>query len=135
MLKLSDLRAAMADKAQLATDLATAQSQLAQLQADLLAANAKADGFSSQIAEANTLIESLNGKVATLETEKKTVAETTIETIAELGIAASDLPKASGSVVDEKDIYTQWKALSGGEKQSYFRANRAALERYAASQN
>lgn len=135
MLKLSDLKAALADKTLLVNDLAAAQSQITQLQADLLAATAKADGFSAQIAEANTLIETLNGKVANLETEKKTVAETTIEKIAELGIAASDLPKASGSVVDEKDIYTQWKALSGGEKQSYFRANRAALERYAATQD
>lgn len=135
MLKLSDLRSALADKAKLSEDLATALAKITTLEADILAANAKSDAFSLEIAEANTLIESLNGKVATLEGEKKTVADATIETIAELGIAAKDLPKSGGTVVDDKAIYDGWKALTGGEKQAYFRENRAALDRYAAAQN
>ena len=133
MLKLSDLRTALADKAKLSEDLATALAKITTLEADILAANAKADAFSLEIAEANTLIESLNGKVTALETEKKTVADSTIETIAELGIAAKDLPKTTGTVVDDKAIYDGWKALTGGEKQAYFRDHRAALDRYAAS--
>ena len=135
MLKLSDLRTALAEQAKLSEDLATALNKITSLEADILAANAKSEAFTLEIAEANTLIESLNGKVAAMEGEKKTVADATIEQIAELGIAASELPKTTGTVVDDKAIYENWKALSGGEKQSYFRANRAALDRYASAQH
>lgn len=134
MLKLSDLRTALADKAKLSEDLATALAKITSLEADILAANSKAEAFSLEISEANTLIESLNGKVATLEGEKKTVADATIETIAELGIAAKDLPKSTGTVVDDKAIYEQYSALTGREKTAFYRENRAALKRFASEQ-
>lgn len=122
MLKLSDLTAAIADKQKLAADLAAAQEQITTLMADLdtskafaLAETARADGFAAEIALANTSIEALRGQVFTLEGEKKTVAEATVEQIAQLGVNASELPASAGMVAD--DPVTEYQAaIESGDK-------------------
>ncbi len=139
MLKLSELRAALADKTALQTQLSevtanltTAQTDLATAQATATAEQARADGLQAQIDEANTVIEGLKGTVTTLQAEKKTVAQATVEKLHEMGVPAAQLPKAAAVGTDDADLLVRYQALTGREKTSFFRANRDALERAAA---
>lgn len=141
-LKLADLKNALADKNKLSSDLATANERISQLEQQLSesqgssqAQKERADGLQHQIDEANKTIEQLSGKVTTLEAQKKTISQATVEKLHELGVPASELPKNTlASQESDESIYKQWKALNGAEKTEYFRKNIQALERYAASQ-
>lgn len=139
MLKLAELRTALTDKAALQEKLTAATNDLASTQADLeksnddlTAAQEQAAELQKQIDEANAALEEANGKVSTLEAEKKTVAQTTVDTLHELGVAAPSLPKSATPGDDDAAIYERYQALSGAKKTEFLRANRAALERHAA---
>ena len=141
-LNLSALKTALTDKQQLQADLQTAQekitsleSQLATAQAEATAEKERANALQLQIDEANATIEGLNGKVGTLEKEKKTVAQSTVEKLSELGVPAAELPEGGSlNAPDDADIYTTWKGMTGPEKIKYRQENAEALARYAASQ-
>lgn len=134
MLNLNDLKTALADKAKLAADLASAQEQIANLTASLanaetLASEARtlADSLTAQITEANTLIEGLRTQVTTLEADKATVAEkvsaSTVEQIAQLGIASAELPPSSGMVADAGRTISRadFDKLNHTERNEFFR--------------
>lgn len=138
MLKLAELRTALTDKAALqeklnaAThDLASTQVDLEKANNDLAAAQEQVAELQKQINEANTALEEANGKVSTLEAEKKTVAQTTVDTLHELGVAASTLPKAATPGEDDAALYERYQTLRGAEKTTFLRTHRAALTRFA----
>lgn len=130
MLKLAELRTALADKAELQrkldevnANLTTAQADLATAQAEATAQKSRADELQAQIDEANAAIADLTGKVTTLETEKKTVAQTAVEKLHELGVPAAELPKVGDPASTEAKILTraQFDALGIDAKNAFFR--------------
>ena len=135
MLKLSELRAALADKAALQGKLDEATAALTKAQADLATETTRANALQKQIDEANAAIEGLNGKVATLEGEKKTVSQAAVEKLHELGVPAAELPKSKAPGTDDADLLARYQSLTGREKTQFFRDNRVALERAVAAQN
>lgn len=142
MLKLDQLKTALTDKKKLSEDLEAAQTKITQLEGELATAQqsataekTRADELQAQIEQVNSTLEELNGKVTTLETEKKTLSQATVEKLHELGVPAAELPQAGTTPVnDDQAVYEKWQSLTGGEKTKFFRENIAALERYAASQ-
>lgn len=130
MLKLADLKAALADKATLQSkldeataNLTTAQTDLAAAQSALAAETACAADLQTQIEEANKAIEGLNGTVATLEGEKKTVSQAAVEKLHELGVPAAELPKGVTDPAKQDKVITraEFDALSVDDKNAFFR--------------
>jgi len=130
MLRLADLKTALADKAELTRQLAEATANLSTAQADLVTAQAeaaaektRADGLQAQIEEANTALAELNGKVTNLEAEQKTVSQAAVEKLHELGVPAAELPKGNldPAKVDNVITRAEFDALPIDAKNAFFR--------------
>lgn len=130
MLKLADLKTALADKAELQRKLDEATANLSTAQADLIAAQAeaaaektRADGLQAQIEEANTALAEATAKVTTLEAAQKTVSQAAVEKLHELGVPAAELPKGNldPAKVDNVVTRAEFDALSVDAKNAFFR--------------
>lgn len=139
MLNLDKLRTALTDKVALQEKLTAAETELTTLRADLKTAKASLASLAekdaaqqAQIDEANTELEAAQGKVSSLEAEKKTVSQAAVEKLHELGVAAGDLPKgATPSGDDDGALYERYQTLKGAEKTAFLRTHRDALTRFA----
>lgn len=139
MLKIADLQAALADKKDLTEKLALATARVGELEASaatlaesIAALTGERDTLLADLGAAREIITGHVARIGELEANATTVSQATVERLHELGVPAGELPSntpaASSDNADEA-LLEKYNSLTGAEKTTFLRANKAALLR------
>lgn len=122
-------------KEAVATEIAGYKTEIARLKADLAARDATIATQNTELATLRAGAQLLESAVKGLESEKKTVAEATVDALAASGVPQDKLPAADKSGQPGEDAQTDeeklkhYGTLKGAARTKYFRAHKPALVR------